>query len=387
MAPPLSGVTVVDLTTFLAGPYATQLLADLGADVIKVEPPDGDPSRAIPPHFIDGDSAYYLSVNRNKRSVVLDLKSVDGRGRLLSLLDKADVLFESYRPGVMTRLGLDEATLRARRPALVTCSITGFGLEGPESGRGAYDAIVQAMSGGMSITGEPGGRPVRAGVPLGDVAAGMVAAMASTAALLRARQTGVGAHVDVSMLDVQISMLTYQAAYYLLAGATAGPQGTGHVSIPTYRSFRCRDGKEVMVTANTERMWQGLCRAMGLGGIATDERFRTNASRLYNKADLWSILERAFAAGSSTEILARLEAESVPAAPVQTIADALESGHATSRGLVVSVAGRSGPRRFVGAPFRLMGEPTVPPRWPPSLGQDQEIVEEVPRRPPSPGSP
>jgi CoA:oxalate CoA-transferase len=372
MAPPLDGVVVLDLTTFLSGPYATQLLADLGAEVLKVEPPQGDPTRAIPPHFVENESAYYLSINRNKKSVVLDLKVEDGRRRLLALADGADLIIENFRPGVMARLGLDYETLRSRKPSLVLCSITGFGLSGPYRDRPAYDAIVQAMSGGMSITGEPGGSPVRAGIPLGDVAAGMVASLTAVAALLRARESGVGAHIDVSMLDVQISMLTYQAAYYLLAGVVAGPQGTGHVSIPTYRAFRCADGKDVMVTANTERMWQALCHTMGLSGLTKDPRFLTNALRLANKDELWSRLDRAFASRLSKEVLVELEAADVPAAPVHTIAEALDNEYVKERGMVVEVSSSAGSYRLVGAPFHFVGEAPVAPSWPPTLGQQQD---------------
>jgi CoA:oxalate CoA-transferase len=374
MTPPLSDVLVVDLTTSLSGPYATQLLADLGARVVKVEPPTGDPTRTMPPHFINGESAYYLSVNRNKKSIVLDLKTQEDRQRFLDLVDEADLLVENFRPGVMERFGLDYELLRSRNPSLVICSITGFGLTGPNRDRPAYDAIVQAMSGGMSITGEPGGQAVRAGIPLGDISAGMIATAAGLGALLRARKTGIGAHLDVSMLDVQVSMLSYQAAYYLLAGAVAGPQGTGHVSIPTYRSFRCSDGKDVMVTANTERMWRSLCVALRVASLCDDPRFATNALRLENKSELWPQLETAFARYSSIDALALLQAAEVPVAPVRSIAEALDDESLKERNLIVDVPGSDGSRRFVGAPFRFVGEPPVEPLWPPALGQDQTVA-------------
>ena len=236
---PLSHVTVLDMTQFLAGPYGSQILGDLGARVIKIETPEGDITRNTPPHFHQGESAYFLSVNRNKESIVLNLKEARGRELFLDLVKKADVVLENYRPGVVKRLGIDYPVLRAANPRIVMCSISGFGQDGPYRDRPAYDIIIQAISGGMSLTGEEGGKPVRAGIPLADLSAGMFGAIGVLAGLAKVSATGEGSFLDVSMLDCQVSMLTYQAAYYLMSGEVPGLQGRGHRSLTTYRAYLC----------------------------------------------------------------------------------------------------------------------------------------------------
>src|SRR6185295_5163893 len=254
---PLRNSVVIDLTQHLAGPFATQILGDLGARVIKVEPPDGDSTRQIGPHFVDGDSAYYLSVNRNKESVCLNLKADAGRDALLRLVRSADAVVENFRPGTMEKLGIGADVLREINPRLVVTSLTGFGLDGPYRDRPAFDMIVQALGGGMSLTGEIGGKPVRSGLPIGDLCAGMNAAIATLAGLLRAAHEGTGSRVDVAMLDTQVNLLSYVASYYLTGGEVPGLQGRQHMSIPTYRAFTCGDGRDIVVTANTPRMWLG----------------------------------------------------------------------------------------------------------------------------------
>lgn len=372
---PLRDCVVVDLTQFLAGPFATQLLADMGALVIKVEPPAGDSTRRLPPYFVGEDSAYYLSANRSKRSVVLDLKRKEGREVLLELVRRADVVMENFRPGVMERLGVGYEQLRAVNEAIVMCSISGFGRDGPYRDRPAYDAIVQAVSGTMSITGEPGRSPVRLGVPLGDVGAALYAASGTLAALWRRERDGVGEHVEVAMLDAQVALLSYQAVYYLVSGDVPGPQGRGHVSIPTYRSFTCGDGLDVMITANTERMWRAMCEVLGLPELADDPRFATNADRLANREALWAVLEPAFAAEPSLHWLPRLHDAGVPAAPVNTIAQALDDPHVIGRGMVSSLEGENGDRlRLVGSPVRFAAADERAPEWPPRLGEDSAWI-------------
>jgi crotonobetainyl-CoA:carnitine CoA-transferase CaiB-like acyl-CoA transferase len=223
----LSRLVVLDLTQFLAGPYCTQILVDLGARVIKIEPPEGDMTRTLPPHFVRGSSAYYLSVNRSKESVVVDLKQPEGRDLFLRLVQGADVVAENFRPGVMARLGLDYARLAEANPRVVVCSVSGFGQDGPEHLSPAYDIIVQALSGVMSVTGIPGTPPVRTGVPIGDLAAGMFAAIGVLAALLQREATGRGQYVDVAMLDSQISLLSYLAVYFLVSARSPRPRGAG----------------------------------------------------------------------------------------------------------------------------------------------------------------
>ncbi|MGP4111572.1 CaiB/BaiF CoA transferase family protein [Streptomyces sp. 4N509B] len=373
---PLSGLRVLDLTTFLSGPFCTMILGDLGADVIKVESPSGDATRRLPPHFVAGDSAYFLSVNRNKRSVVLDLKSPAGRDALLHLVRRSDALVENFRVGVMDRLGLSYETLREVNPGLVVCSISGFGQDGPLRDFPAYDAIVQALSGGMSMTGEEGRPPVRAGVPLGDLAAGMYGATGVLAGVLRRERTGQGGHLDVSMLDAQISMLSYQAAYYLVSGQVPGPQGRGHVSIPTYRAFTCGDGRDVIVTANTEDMWRGLCRALDREDLADDARFVDNAARLRHREHLDRELEPGFAARPAAAWLPLLRREGVPAALVNSVADALNEPQVRHREMVLALVGDDGRSiELAGNPLKLAdGTGATPPRYPPSLGEHTEEV-------------
>ena len=281
---PLGDVRVLDLTQFLSGPYGTMILADLGADVIKVEPPSGELSRTIPPNFAGGDSSYYLSVNRNKRSVVADLKTAEGLTLVRALAAKADIVVENFRPGVLKRLGLDYEALAKVRPSLIWCSISGFGQDGPWRDLPAYDMVVQALSGGMSLTGDPDGEPVRAGIPLGDLSAGMYGVIGMLAALHERDRTGKGRWVDIAMFDCQLSMLSYQAAYFLQSGQVPGRQGSGHDSIPTYRCFAASDGVSVVVTANTEKMWCSLAQVLGVPELTHDPRFATNADRFTNRA-------------------------------------------------------------------------------------------------------
>jgi len=291
---PLDGIRVLDLTTFLSGPFCTQILADLGAEVIKVEHPEGDSSRHIPPHFVDRESLYFLGINRNKQSIAIDLKTDRGRQLLLELIAKADVVVENFRPGVAARIGLDIEQIAASHPRLIWASISGFGQTGPDSTKPAYDMIVQALSGVMSITGEADRPAVRLGIPAGDTVAGLYACIAICAALHRRNLTDRADVIDVAMLDCQLAMLSYQATYSLVAGTEPGPQGAQHDSIPTYRSFKARDDRELVVTANTEKMWQGLCRALGRSELVSDARFATAADRLKNRAELWQLLEAAF---------------------------------------------------------------------------------------------
>jgi crotonobetainyl-CoA:carnitine CoA-transferase CaiB-like acyl-CoA transferase len=366
-------MVVLDLTQHLAGPFATQILGDLGARVIKVEPATGDPTRYIGPHFVDGDSAYYLSVNRNKESVCLNLKSDAGRDALFRLADAADAVVENFRPGTMERLGIGADVLRERNPRLVVCSLTGFGQDGPYRDRPAFDMIVQALGGGMSLTGEIDGKPVRSGLPIGDLCAGMNAAIATLAGLLRAAREGVGSRVDIAMLDTQVSLLSYVASYYLTSGEVPGRQGRRHMSIPTYRAFTCGDGHDIVVTANTPRMWVGLCHALNRADLLTDDRFATNDARRENAAALAAALEPAARGFGSADLLARLSEQGVPNAPINTVDATLADPHVRERGMVVE-------QRRGGAAVYAVGDPlkisdgrdahTVPPR----LGEDTAAV-------------
>src|SRR4051812_17125770 len=334
---PLSHITVLDMTQFLAGPYGSQILGDLGARIIKIEPGDGDITRNTPPYFHLGESAYFLSVNRNKESLVLNLKEARGRELFLELVKKADIVLENYRPGVMKRLGIDYPALRAVNPRIVMCSISGFGQDGPYRDRPAYDIIIQAISGGMSLTGEEGGKPVRAGIPLADLSAGMFGAVSVLAGLAKVNATGEGAYYDVSMMDCQVSMLTYQAAYYLMSGEVPGLQGRGHRSLTTYRAYLCGDGIEIVVAANSEKMWESLCAVVGLPDLPKDPRFCNRNDRLKNRAQLDVLLETAFAGLSSDTVLEELRKFQVPAAPINSLDRVFNDPQVKHREMVVSL--------------------------------------------------
>lgn len=373
--PALRGLRILDLTQFLAGPFCTQILADLGAEVIKIEPQAGDPTRLLPPYFHKGESAYFLAVNRSKQSMVLDLSIEAGRNVFYDLVKKADVVIEAFRPGVAKKLGADYDGLKAVNPRIVYCSISGFGQDGPYATRPAYDMIVQALSGGMSLTGEIGGRPVRSGTPIGDLSAGQSAATAILAALWERERSGAGQAIDISMLDVQVSMLSYLGEYYLISGDMPGLQGRGHMSIPTYNAFRARDGRDVLICANTERMWQQLCEALEISELVKDPRFETNERRHAHRAELVPILERAFAQLDCAELLRRFHERGIPSAPVNSVAEALADPQIAHRHMVREVAHTLGGEiRVLGNPIKFSRSAENDFRSPPTLGQHTESV-------------
>jgi len=372
---PLNGIKVLDLTQFLAGPFSTQIFADLGAEVIKLEAPAGDWSRTLPPHFVGDDSCYYLSINRNKEAVAIDMKAPEGLALVKQLAEKCDIVMENFRPGVLDRLGLTYDDLSSRNPGLIWASISGFGQTGPYRERPAYDMIVQAMSGGMSLTGEVGRSAVRAGMPIGDLTAGMYATVGSLAALEERRRTGKGKFVDISMLDCQVALLTYQAAYYLHSDEVPGRQGRGHESIPTYRSFAGANDTELVICANTERMWQGLCAVLGLEALTEDERFLTNEHRHNDREALWPLLEEAFVTKEAKEWVPSLLEHGVPVGEVNTLADALSDPQVVHRQMVLDLEGDGDKRaRVAGNPIKFMGEEEAPHSYPPALGEHSRKV-------------
>jgi len=373
---PLEGLRVLDFTTFLSGPYGTQILADLGADVIKVESPTGDLSRSIAPHFVAGDSVYYHTINRSKRSITVDLKHPEAAALVREMIARCDVVYENFRPGVMTRLGLDMDELVAEHPSLIWCSISGFGQTGPYRSLQAYDMVVQAMSGSMSFTGEPGGAPVRTGIPLGDLTAGLHGNIAILAALNRRRATGRGEVIDISMLDCVISMLSYQGTYFLQSGQQPEPQGRGHDSIPTYRGFTAGDGRDVVITANTEQMWRSLCAMLGTDDLIDDPRFVDNAERLRNREALWAVLEPAFLQETADVWLKRCNESGVPAALVNTFEEVFTDEHVLHRQMVLELEkkGTGETVRVPGMPIKLRDATLPDPTFPPGLGADTDEV-------------
>jgi CoA:oxalate CoA-transferase len=338
----LDGVVVLDLTRFLAGPFAGMILADLGASVIKVEQISGDTTRNQPPYFLDEDSAYFLAINRNKRSLSIDIKSDSGRRILRELIAGADIVLDNLRAPQREELGLDFDALRAINPRIISCSVTGFGSDGPYADRPAYDIVVEALAGVMSLTGPAGGPSVRAGVPIGDLTAGLYAVIGALAGLAKRDRTGHGEHIDIGMLDSQISLLTYLAQYYFTGGLVAEHQGRAHLSIPTYNTFATLDGTELVVAANTQEMWRSLCMAFDRADLVHDDRFTTGARRLANRESLLEELNAEFAMRSAEDILRMLIEREVPVARINSIAEALVDPQVRYREMVVSVKHRNG---------------------------------------------
>ncbi len=313
----LSGARILDLSHMLAGPFGSMMLGDLGAEVIKIEPPAGDPMRKMGPHFLEGESAYYLSANRNKKSVALDLTQEGGRAVFYDLVKVSDVVYDNFRPGITEKLGIDYATLKRINPRIICCSISGFGQTGPYRDRPAFDIAIQGFSGAMSITGTKE-QPARMGIPMGDLAGGMYGAFAVASALYQREKTGEGCCIDLSLLDSLVSLLTYIAQYYFHDSIVPGPQGTEHMSVVPYQTFKTKDGY-LVVAAFTEKFWQGLCRALELPQLINDPRFVNNDARREHRVELVPLLSDAFLTRVTDEWQSRLDVESVPWGPINTI--------------------------------------------------------------------
>jgi crotonobetainyl-CoA:carnitine CoA-transferase CaiB-like acyl-CoA transferase len=337
--PPLSltGVRVLDLSRVLAGPFCAMLLADLGAEVVKVEDTaSGDESRTWPPHK-DGESAAYLVINRNKRDMTLDLKTPEGVEVLKRLAARADVLIENFRTGTMESFGVGYDVLAGLNPRLVYCSISAFGRTGPRAEGAGYEALMQAFSGIMSITGEPNGPPVRCGVSFLDLTTGIICAYGIVNALLHRERTGLGQRVDGSLLSTAVSLLNYHAEGYLLTGAIPKALGSSHPSLSPYRNFRCRDGQWVFIAGANDRFWQRLAPALGLPQMATDPRFATNIQRVKHRRELETALEEAIARHDREPLLKVLEEAGVPATPVNTVDQVMNDPQTVARGLIERV--------------------------------------------------
>jgi CoA:oxalate CoA-transferase len=371
----LSDLLVVDLTRVLAGPYATLVLADLGARVIKVEAPGrGDDARHIGP-FIGGVSAYFASLNRGKESLALDLKAPADRAIFEKLLARADVLVENFRPGVMARLGYAFEALHARFPRLVLASTSGFGQTGPYAERPAYDIVVQAMGGIMSLTGHAGAPPTRVGTSIGDIAAGLFSAIGIQAALRERDRTGRGLHVDVAMLDAQVAILENAIARTLATGEAPGPTGSRHPSIAPFQALAARDG-HLVVAAGNDALFAVLCESLGRAELARDPRFASNELRTRNVDALAQELERALAAHGVAEWLEILRGAGVPCGPVNDVSQVLRDPQIAARNMVVSVEDpRAGRLSLAGNPVKLSGHPDPATRPPaPALDADRAKI-------------
>jgi glutaryl-CoA transferase len=362
MDKPLSGLKVVELARILAGPWAGQLLADLGAEVVKVERPgSGDDTRAWgPPFAADGSAAYFHSCNRGKRSIVVDLDSAEGQAEVRALAAEADVLIENFKVGGLARYGLDHASLAALNPGLVYCSITGFGQTGPYAARPGYDFIVQGMGGMMDLTGEPGGEPMRAGVAIADLFTGLYASTAILAALRGRDATGTGCHIDLALLDVQVAVLANQAMNYLIGGEVPHRIGNAHPNIAPYQTFAVADG-HVIVAVGNDRQFERLCALLGL---PVEARFATNADRVRARAALVGMLAPAIAQRRRDELLAALSAAGVPAGPINDVAQLFADPQVVARGLRVDPGDIPG----VASPVVIDGRRQVSDRPCPPLG-------------------
>jgi formyl-CoA transferase len=370
MAGLLDGVQVVDLTRALAGPYCTMVLGDLGAEVLKIEQPgSGDETRGWGPPFIAGESAYFLSINRNKRSLTLDLKHPQGLEILFRLVSRADVLVENFRPGTLDRLGLGYERARSLNPRLIFCSVSGFGQDGPRASQPAYDQIVQGMSGAMSLTGPRDGPPSKFGIAISDIGAGMWAACAIGMALFHRERSGQGQWIDTSMIGGLVGLLTFQAGRYFATGQPPGLLGNQHPTIAPYETFRTADGW-LNVACGNEGHWRRFCQALGLADLLDDARFASNAERVQNRSALNARLEPHLAAMQTAELVAALEAAEVPAGPVFD----LEEVFADPQALHLELRKRlqhpaAGEVSVTGFPWRFSETPAEIRYPPPQLGQ------------------
>ena len=371
----LDGVTVLDLTRVLSGPYCTMMLADMGARVVKVEQPGkGDDTRAWGPPFQAGESAYFLSVNRNKESITLNLKHPDGRRVLDALLERADVLVENFRPGTLERMGLGYAEVARRRPGLVYCSISGFGQTGPRRREPGYDAVLQGEGGLMSITGEQDGPAYRLGVAIADIVSGMFSAYGVAAALLARHRTGRGQLVDVGMLDAVAAVLTYQAGIYFATGAAPGRLGNRHPTITPYESLETADG-ELVVAVGNDQLWRTFCGVLGADDLADDPRFRTNKDRVAARETLRPMLVERLRARPAAEWLADLKAAGVPCGGVRDLEQVFTDPQVLERAMVVALDHPvAGAIRQLGVPVKLGGTPGAVRTPPPTLGQHTAAI-------------
>jgi formyl-CoA transferase/CoA:oxalate CoA-transferase len=375
MGLPLEGLRVIDLTQDFAGPFCTMILSDLGAEVIKIEKPGtGDETRAWGPPFIDGISYYFLSLNRGKKSVVLDLKTPEGQRIVRKLVVDADIFVESSRPGQMSRFNLDYPRLRRLNKALVYASISSFGQTGPYRDRLGYDLIAFAMSGIMASTGEKGRPPIRMSVPVADLAAGHYASTAILAALSRRLVTGKGDYVDLSLHDSIVSWLTYLASYYFATGKEPERLGSAHPSIVPYQAFRCKD-RDLVLAIGNDHQWTNFCRATGHERLLADRRFSTNPCRVKNRHILIPVLQKMFRSRKAKDWLKILSRARIPAAPVFSIRDVVHDPHVLSRRMIV---GSNSKVRRLGSPMRFYRTDQKKTTSPPQLGQHtKEILDSL----------
>ncbi|SES30354.1 Crotonobetainyl-CoA:carnitine CoA-transferase CaiB [Vreelandella subterranea] len=378
---PLAGIKVLDISRVLAGPWCGQMLADMGADVIKVERPGcGDDTRHWGPPWLAGseESAYYLCANRGKRSVTVDMAKPEGQALIKQMAADSDVVIENFKVGGLKKYGLDYANLKALNPGLVYCSITGFGQESPYAHRAGYDFMIQAMGGIMSLTGkpddEPGGGPVKSGVAFTDIFTGLYAANAVLAALYQRRDTGVGCHIDMALMDVQVGVLANQALNYLTSGNVPQRLGNAHPNIVPYQAFATQDGHMIVAVGNDEQ-FKRFCTVLSLSSLAEDSRFDTNGMRVQHRDQLVPVLEAALAQRPTDDWLARFEAVGVPSGPINTLDRVFDDAHVKARGLKQTLPhSQAGQVDLVANPIRMNGKSISASTAPPYLGEHTDDV-------------
>jgi len=373
--PPLDGIKVLDLTQFMAGPFCTMLLADMGADVIKIEKPNGgDDIRRSGPPFINGESAAFMGINRNKRSIVIDLKSGEGQTIVRRMAGAADVVVENMRPGTMDRMGLGYEDLHRENPALVYCSISGFGTTGPYKDRPGFDLMAQGMSGLMSITGVAGGPPMRNGPPITDLNAGIYAAFGIMNAYVSRLKTGVGQHIDASLLEAGIAYTIWESAMFFATGVPPGPVGSGHHLSAPYQAFATKDSY-IMIGGANQANWERLCGAIGREDLLEEERFASNALRMQNVVPLEDTLQDTLSQQSTAHWLEVLESAGVPCGPINDMAEVFADPQVTARDMVVELEHPlAGTTRNIGIPIKLSETPGSVRTAAPTLGQHTDAV-------------
>lgn len=373
MAAPLAGIKVVELARILAGPWAGQTLADLGADVVKVEAPEGDDTRRWGPPFIeregDRSAAYFHATNRGKRSITCDFREAEGQEVVRRLVADADVVIENFKVGGLAKYGLDWESLRKVNPRLVYCSITGFGQDGPYAHRAGYDFIIQGMAGLMSVTGAPDGQPQKVGVAVTDVFTGVYAATAILAALVQRGVTGVGQHIDMALMDVAVSIMANQSMNYLATGTPPKMMGNAHPNLAPYAVFDCADGWIILATGN-DGQYRKLCAILGLGEMAEAAEFLTNADRIANREAMTARITEATLRWKKADLLAACEAEGVPAGPINDMAEVFADPQVVARGMQLDLGGVPGVR----SPFTFSGAELALGRAAPKLGEHQDEV-------------
>ncbi len=378
----LEGVRVLDLTRALAGPYCTMMLGDYGADVVKIEiPGTGDDTRGWGPPYIGDQSAYFLSINRNKRSITLNLRNPKGKDVFLDMARSADVIVENYTPGVTGRLGIDYDSVKAVNPKIVYCSISGFGQTGPYREKPAYDQVMQGLGGIMSLTGEPDGSPVKMGIALTDIGAGMMGAYGILGALYHLESTSgrEGQHIDVSMLDLQVAWLTYMGGYFFATGNNPRKVGAAHPTLVPYQAFMCQDGKYINIAVGSERLWQRFCAAMGREELQDDPHYAENGNRVRNRSKLVPLLQEEFLKKPTAEWVTRLEAGGVPCGPINELSDVFSDPQVLDRNMLLDVAHPTlGTIKQTGIPIKYSRTEGAVRQPPPLLGEHTgELLSEL----------